>query len=192
MKILLAVALGDELDERLLPEDWAVVYTGVGKVNAAMKVCAAIGMFDPDIIINYGTAGAISDVSGLLEVRGLVQRDMVTPGLSERGMTPGEPKAVITCLNDSTNIICGTGDSFVTEHDPWLVQTGVDIVDMEAYAIAKVADLVGIPFRCWKYVSDNADSSAPEAWEENVSAGQTQFLQDIVYGELSSVRRRPH
>jgi adenosylhomocysteine nucleosidase len=63
---------------------------------------------------------------------------------------------------------------------------------MEAYAIAKVADYAGIPFRCWKYISDNADESAADVWEENAGGGEQQFLQDVVFGEFSSVRRRYH
>ena len=192
MKKLLIVALENEFNGDLLPEDWAVVYTGVGKVNAAIYTCVAIGIHNPDIIVNYGTAGGLTDVSGLIEIKAVLQRDMDATPLAERGLTPGEKLGVEICDTTGTEYVCATGDSFVTEKDPWLTNLGVDVVDMEAYAIAKVADLVGIPFRCWKYVSDNADSSAPEAWEENVSAGQTQFLQDIVYGELSSVRRRPH
>lgn len=192
MKKLLIVALENEFNGDLLPEDWAVVYTGVGKVNAAIYTCVAIGIHNPDIIVNYGTAGGLTDVSGLIEIKAVLQRDMDATPLAERGLTPGEKVGVEICDTAGTEYVCATGDSFVTEKDPWLTNLGVDVVDMEAYAIAKVADLVGIPFRCWKYVSDNADSSAAESWEENVSAGQTQFLQDIVYGELSSVRRRPH
>lgn len=192
MNKLLVVALEEEFDGDLLPEDWQIVYTGIGKVNAAIMTCEAVGLFMPDVIVNYGSAGAISDVSGLVEIRAVLQRDMDTRPLAERGITPRENSSVMHCLTTSSNLICATGDSFVTEHDPWLHQLEVDVVDMEAYAIAKVARYTGIPFCCWKYVSDNADSSAPDVWKENASNGQMQFLQEVVHGEFSSVRRRYH
>ena len=36
----------------------------------------------------------------------------------------------------------------------------VDVVDMEAYALAKVCKLENINFRCFKFISDNADETA--------------------------------
>ena len=192
MKKLLIVALENEFNGDLLPEDWAVVYTGVGKVNAAIYTCVAIGIHNPDIIVNYGTAGGLTDVSGLIEIKAVLQRDMDATPLAERGLTPGEKIGVEICDTTGTEYVCATGDSFVTEKDPWLTNLGVDVVDMEAYAIAKVADYAGIPFRCWKYISDNADESAADVWEENAGGGEQQFLQDVVFGEFSSVRRRYH
>ena len=45
----------------------------------------------------------------------------------------------------------------------------VDVVDMEAYAIAKVCKLENIEFKCFKYISDNADDNANIDWNENLS-----------------------
>ena len=42
--------------EQLAP----VIHTGVGKVNAAIKLYEAILLHQPDLVVNYGTAGAIS------------------------------------------------------------------------------------------------------------------------------------
>ena len=44
----------------------------------------------------------------------------------------------------------------------------VDVVDMEAYAIAKVCKLENIEFRCFKYISDNADKNAGIDWKKNL------------------------
>ena len=53
-------------------------------------------------------------------------------------------------MNTNTNITLGTGDSFVGVTRSWFVYANVDLVDMEAYAIAKFA-LQGIDFKCYKY-----------------------------------------
>ena len=60
-------------------------------------------------------------------------------------------------------IVCGTGDSFLTDAGE-LPSLGVHIVDMEAYAIAKVCRHFNVPFRCFKYISDKADESAGDDW----------------------------
>ena len=51
----------------------------------------------------------------------------------------------------------------------------VDIVDMEAYAIAKICKLENIEFRCFKYISDNADENANIDWNENLASGVNAF-----------------
>ena len=45
---------------------------------------------------------------------------------------------------------CGSGDSFVNKQ----IEMDVDLVDMEAYAIAKVCMLENIEFKCFKYISN--------------------------------------
>ena len=50
---------------------------------------------------------------------------------------------------------------------------------MEAYAIAKICYLNGIKFRCFKYISDNADGGANDDWIKNVSMGKKLFIKKI-------------
>ena len=54
-----------------------------------------------------------------------------------------------------------------------------DIVDMEAFAVAKVCKLKKIDFRCFKFISDNADSQAKNDWVDNVSLGAKLFIEKI-------------
>jgi len=65
-----------------------------------------------------------------------------------------------------------TGDNFVTS-PPEITS---DAVDMEAYAIAKVCALEGVPFSCFKFITDLADKNAAEHWQENVRLGAKSFL----------------
>ena len=66
---------------------------------------------------------------------------------------------------------CGSGDNFVDKE----IEMQVDVVDMEAYAIAKVCQKKSIKFRCFKYISDNADSNASNNWKENLKKGSNLF-----------------
>ena len=57
-KLLILCALEKELPVRENPYSSITVYTGVGKVNAAMMAAFSIKSRRPDMIINYGTAGS--------------------------------------------------------------------------------------------------------------------------------------
>ena len=66
---------------------------------------------------------------------------------------------------------CGTGDNFVTKK----IEMDLDVVDMEAYAIAKVCFIKKVNFRCFKFISDNADNSADNDWNTNLKIAATKF-----------------
>ena len=174
MKILILVAIEDELKRTDLP-NLQIEYIGVGKVNAAYNTLKAIQKYSPDIVINFGTAGSLDpNIKGLVEVSKFLQRDMDASPLGfEIGQTPFENDIEITFGRQG--VTCGSGDKFVTS-TPRL-QT--DIVDMEAFAIAKVCKLESIDFRCFKFISDNADNEAKNDWVENVSLGSKVFIETI-------------
>tara|TARA_Y100000114_G_scaffold52953_1_gene48338 strand:+ start:440 stop:1000 length:561 start_codon:yes stop_codon:yes gene_type:complete len=182
-KPLIVVALESEYKN---PEV-DILYTGVGKVNALVSLANNIEKFGPpSLIINYGTAGTVNKKhKGLVEVDVILQRDMIAEPQAPRGVTPFDKDEVAGAmmLNSNTDVTLGTGDSFVQEPDPWFEYASVDIVDMEAYALAKFAKIKKIPFRCFKYVTDFADENAMENWTKNVSDGQDSFnekLHDIM------------
>ena len=174
VRMLILVAIEDELKRSGLP-DHKIEYIGVGKVNAVFKTLNAIEKHSPKQIINFGTAGSLdAKIKGLVEVSSFFQRDMdATPLGFEVGQTPFEDDIEITFGRDG--VTCGTGDKFVTSTP----KLKTDIVDMEAFAIAKVCKLKNIDFRCFKFISDNADSKAKNDWVDNVSLGTKLFIEKI-------------
>ena len=52
-----------------------------------------------------------------------------------------------------------------------------NIVDMEAYALAKVCASMGKDFHCYKYISDDASEDASDEWYDNVSKGEPLFYE---------------
>ena len=178
MKVLLVVALEQELSpvakKRLEANGVDIVYSGVGKVNAALSTYTAIKWYNPDVIFNYGTAGAVGDVAGLVEVSELCQRDMLPGDLGPRGITPFAKSTDLYLTNSREGFRCGTGDSFVSTKDAWL-DDQVDVVDMEAWAVARAASIHGIPWRSYKYISDNTDQDSAQAWLDNVAKGSEEF-----------------
>jgi adenosylhomocysteine nucleosidase len=83
----------------------------------------------------------------------------------------GKPRLVV---NYGT-AVCGTGDSFVTATDPWLIENKVDLVDMELFAIAHVCKCYDVPWRAFKFITDDANDFAHEHWTANVANGEDLF-----------------
>lgn len=185
-KILAVCALKHEF-VNLTKHPIKVIYTGIGKINASHQTTRALCALEPDLIINVGTAGAINkDCHGMLEVTKVIQRDMMVEPFAKRGVTPFcphpaayyplQPNNQCNKINEHNNYItCGTGDSFVNSEDPWLIENKIDIVDMELFAIATVAYEFNIPWRSFKFISDEANSAASKKWQQEISSGIEQF-----------------
>ena len=150
-------------------------HIGVGKINATYNTLKLIQIHKPKIIVNYGTAGAINTkLKGIVECTKFYQRDMDVRGLDFKlGETPFD-KVKEIIISDS-GYSCGTGDSFINQK----IEMEVDVVDMEAYAIAKVCMLENIEFKCFKYISDNADENANNDWNTNLALGAEAFAKMI-------------
>ena len=170
--VLILVAVEEELSLKDLT-GFQIHYTGVGKINAVIKTLEIIKTYSPTQIINYGTAGSLNKkLKGLVEVTKFFQRDMDASPLGFKiGQTPFDDIQEIEFGTDGYS--CGTGDSFVTSKP----KLKTDLVDMEAYAIAKICYLKDIKFKCFKYISDNADEGASDDWIKNVSIGKKLFIE---------------
>jgi len=100
----------------------------------------------------------------------------------QKGETPFEKEPSIVIESKSKfnpigiNATCGTGDSFVEDRTNYYGE----VVDMEAYALAKVCHNFDVPFISFKYISDGADTNANDDWEENVSKGIEQFIGKVI------------
>jgi len=186
-KILIVCALEIETQGQL--DDYEVLYTGVGKVNATFSLTQKFGKFGSyipyDMVINYGTAGSRKiKKKTLVDCTKFIQRDMDVTGLGfMRGETPFEqdPPFVIQQQNIEFNPIgrnatCGSGDNFAEDKSQYYGE----VVDMEAYALAKVCYLYDIPFISFKYITDGADEQAHEDWEKNLADGIEVFKEKIL------------
>jgi adenosylhomocysteine nucleosidase len=175
MKYLL-VALENEVPNIDLPDDYTLMITGVGKVNATVMATIAARQPDCECIINYGTAGTFNPkLVGKLHRIGIVkQRDMDARPQAPLGTTPYEDTKFSSDLQlyKGSKFTLSTGDNFVKANP----EMQSDCVDMEGYAIAKVAGMFNKPCMMLKYASDLADDKAPEEWEKNQAKGKDMFL----------------
>ncbi|AGZ35310.1 MAG: nucleosidase [Pseudomonas sp.] len=153
------------------------VFTGIGKVNAAIGLTKAIQQRKPKLIVNLGSAGSQGHGKGsLVCCTRFVQRDMdVTPLGFARYQTPLSEIPVVleygVALPGIAQGICGSGDSFEVNHG----QAPYDVVDMEAYVLALIARGEGIPFVCLKYISDDAGDDAANDWSVQVHLAAEAF-----------------
>jgi len=184
-EILIVCALEVETQGQL--EDWNVIYTGVGKVNATIGIMERLTDYNyvkPKLVINYGTAGSRKiKKKQLVDCTKFIQRDMDVTGLGfMRGETPFEkdPPLMLETKSEfnpiGRNATCGTGDCFVEDKSQYYGE----VVDMEAYALAKVCLYYGIPFISFKYITDGADEQAHEDWESNLSDGIEVFKEKVL------------
>lgn len=163
--------------------------SGIGKVNAAMTTSVLLQHFQPDVIINTGSAGGLNpelnvgDVVISTEVR---HHDVdVTAFGYEYGQVPQLPAAfqankklldiAVSCAKAEGDIqvvtgLIATGDSFMS--DPERVKfigtkfNDLQAVEMEAAAIAQVAHQFSTPFVIIRSLSDIAGK------ESNISFDQ--------------------
>ena len=154
-----------------------VLYTGVGKINSAYALTRALLKRRPALVLDFGTVGSPHlPAHALVECTRFIQRDMdVSPLGLPRGTTPFDdlPAAleVPRRLPELREAVCGSADHFVSGHEVG----DCDVVEMEAYALAKVCRREGVDFMAVKYVTDGGDLSAHVDWAANLPRAARAF-----------------
>jgi adenosylhomocysteine nucleosidase len=182
--VLVVMALEVESQGLFAERQVPVLYTGIGKVNAAHRLTRALAEHRQRYgslprVVNFGTAGSPTLPAGsVVACRRFVQRDMDVSGLGfEVGTTPFED--VPTTLEfahmfpELPEGICGTGDRFETGAPV----VACDVIDMEAYALAKVCHFEGAELGAVKFVTDGADGNAGVDWQHNLPRAARAFLE---------------
>ena len=154
-----------------------VLYTGVGKVNSAWALTRAIMTRRPRLVLDFGTVGSPRlPHHTVVECTRFVQRDMdVRPLGLPLGATPFDDlPAVLEVprrLPDLPEATCGSADHFVSGHDVG----ECDVVEMEAYALARVCRYEGLDFMAVKFVTDGGDTTAHTDWAANLPLAAARF-----------------
>lgn len=157
-----------------------VFYTGIGKINAAHVITKLILTDPPTAILNLGTAGTLNPtlLGKCVGVKSVLERDMNAEPLAPRGTVPFDARPA-QYFSDFGTETCASGDSFLTESDPWLAHRGVSLVDMELFAIAKICYMHNIPWRSVKYVSDSVDSRSDTDWHKALGSSNSELSEFV-------------
>lgn len=168
--------------------DVVLLKSGIGKVNAAMATTLLIELYNPDYIINTGSAGGfhkdlkVGDIVISDELR-YHDVDATVFGY-EYGQVPGMPafylpseklvKIADYCADkvDATVItgLITSGDSFLEDRERVneIKRLFPDLcaAEMEATAIAQVASQFGVPFVVIRSLSDIAGNDAKVSYDQ--------------------------
>jgi len=146
-----------------------LVQTGIGLESAKRSLGLTLkNMSDqerPNLILNFGTGGAIHPSRRVGEL--IVGEKTISDESDGQSLDldPDWTDRVKTYLEEiSFHYISGliySTDNAVADTNlrrEVYKQTGVEVVDMECYALADVAKTHGLPLISVKYITDNADS----------------------------------
>jgi len=158
------------------------LYTGVGKVNAAATLARRLAQMrcagDPmPLVVNLGTAGSRGvPAHSLVACNRFSQRDMDVSGMGfAPGVTPFDSIPPVIefppLFEHLPQLHCSTADSFATH----LHSVDGDVVDMEAFALARVCVTENVRFACAKYITDGADSDSAAHWEAALDSAARGF-----------------
>ncbi|CAM3516361.1 5'-methylthioadenosine/S-adenosylhomocysteine nucleosidase [Vibrio aerogenes CECT 7868] len=168
--------------------DVVLLQSGIGKVAASVGTALLLELYQPDIVINTGSAGGfdasltMGDVVISTEVRhhdadltafGYEQGQMAGQpaafaadakliDLAEKALTQGNHHAVRGLICTGDTFVCKPErQAFIREHFPQVIA-----VEMEAAAIAQTCYQFGTPFVVVRAISDVADKESPMSFDE--------------------------
>ena len=180
---------------------------GIGKVFAALCAALMIEHWHPDLILNIGVAGALTDgldIADIVIADSAVEHDMDTTPIGDPPGLISGPNVVHMPVNaaaaagiaraakslgcHTVTAAIATGDQFI-EHLEDKQRIARDFCaaacDMEGGAIAQVAMTAGVPYAAYRAISDTLRGNGQEyALNADRAAGAsirllTAFLNDL-------------
>jgi 5'-methylthioadenosine nucleosidase len=175
----------------------------IGTEAAALATFAAARAVAPDLVVSAGTAGGwqrhgatVGDVYLSGDRFVYHDRRIDLPGFDAYGVGswPGVDTSGLAARLGLRRGIVTSGDSLdeSAEDAARILASGAEVKEMEAAAVAWVADLLAIPVLAVKAVTDLVDHPAPTA-EQFIAnlAVATERLRDAVVAVLDEVAGRP-
>ena len=181
---------------------------GIGKVFAAMCAEAMIISYSPDVIINTGVAGSLSDKLRVLDCAVAdesVQHDMdTTPFGDPKGMISGINKVYFECDAHCVDLLASAADEIGVRNEKGVIASGdcfvnssakrdelrsefnAIICEMESGAIGHVCYVNEVPFCVLRTVSDNGDDDSHNDYAQSLAKAAKAEL-DILVGFLKKL-----
>ncbi len=154
-------------------KDIYLINSGIGEISASSATAILIGVFNCNLIINFGVCGALTKKTGLLEtvlVNGVVHYDFDLSAIDnvKVGQYPNYESAVISVDNEVLNfaknlypnlktVTCASADKFLEDiaiKNSLNELYGALICDMESAGIVLVCNKASVPVLMIKAVSD--------------------------------------
>lgn len=183
--------------------DVVLLKSGIGKVNAAISTALLIKLYEPDYVINTGSAGGFHtdlEVGDIVISSSVCHHDVDVMAFGyERGQVPGHPacylpdptliaaaKASIDVLNEVTHMhgLIATGDRFMHLAEDVETTRGnfPDMIacEMEAAAVAQTCHVFETPFVIIRSLSDIAGKENAVTFEQYLEKAATHSAKVIL------------
>ncbi len=155
------------------PGRWYFLRSGVGLEQAAKVLTWYMKRYHPHLLINIGFAGSLSPEIAPGRLFFINKIHSILDGTVQMPALP--PVAMQSC----SLLTAGKAVLSDTERATLHLRFGADLVDMEAYELARIARQHQIPFYCFKMVSDDAGNDGKEQFLKNYRVLAVQLFKRI-------------
>ena len=183
------------------------LFSGVCKVNAAIGTQLLVDLFSADMIINSGTAGGMDPGLDIFET--VISTEVCYHDVAPDILTEFHPwmesvfftadpklirlsKTAVKKIRPAGKVIWGrmvTGESFITDEGRQKINQEFAplTVDMETASIAHVCYVNRIPFLSIRCITDTAEHSGLDNFDENCAKASV-IAKDITVALLTEIK----
>lgn len=192
---------------RIAGMEIAALFSGVCKVNAAIGVQLLVDLFGADMIINSGTAGGMDpglDIFDTVISTEVCYHDVAPDILTEFHLWMESvffkadlklislSKTAVKKIRPDGKVVWGrmaTGESFITDEGRLKINQEFSplTVDMETASIAHVCYVNRIPFLSIRCITDTAEHSGLDNFDENCAKASV-IAKDITVALLTEIK----
>ena len=192
---------------RIAGMEIAALFSGVCKVNAAIGVQLLVGLFGADMIINSGTAGGMDPGLDIFDT--VISTEVCYHDVAPDILTEFHPwmesvffkadlklislsKTAVKKIRPDGKVVWGrmaTGESFITDEGRLKINQEFSplTVDMETASIAHVCYVNRIPFLSIRCITDTAEHSGLDNFDENCAKASV-IAKDITVALLTEIK----
>lgn len=185
----------------------AALFSGVCKVNAAIGVQLLVDLFGADMIINSGTAGGMDPGLDIFDT--VISTEVYYHDVAPDILTEFHPwmesvffkadlklislsKTAVKKIRPDGKVVWGrmaTGESFITDEGRLRINQEFSplTVDMETASIAHVCYVNRIPFLSIRCITDTAEHSGLDNFDENCAKASV-IAKDITVALLTEIK----
>lgn len=192
---------------RIAGMEIAALFSGVCKVNAAIGVQLLVDLFGADMIINSGTAGGMDPGLDIFDT--VISTEVCYHDVAPDILTEFHPwmesvffkadlklislsKTAVKKIRPDGKVVWGrmaTGESFITDEGRLRINQEFSplTVDMETASIAHVCYVNRIPFLSIRCITDTAEHSGLDNFDENCAKASV-IAKDITVALLTEIK----
>lgn len=192
---------------RIAGMEVVALFSGVCKVNAAIGVQLLVDLFGADMIINSGTAGGMDPGLDIFDT--VISTEVCYHDVAPDILTEFHPwmesvffkadlklislsKTAVKKIRPDGKVVWGrmaTGESFITDEGRLKINQEFSplTVDMETASIAHVCYVNRIPFLSIRCITDTAEHSGLDNFDENCAKASV-IAKDITVALLTEIK----